>query len=191
MNEHDDPDFAQRMHFIGPAGHEPCTRPEWPHEGPCAHPLKRCHYNDPDRHLRCKISHDHREEQEAIEERNMLYYDGPILDFRVCEAHDGKPMLEVKAENGMFYQHDDFYTRIRFDRSDLEVGLNMLLRHGVPAPDEHEGPMDVGEDYDGVCRLLDEAVSANDAWFRRVKELVEKKRWYESTYPDRYPRKGS
>lgn len=177
------------MHFIGPAGYEPCTLTEWPHEGPCAHPLERCHYNDTDRHVRCTIWHDHREEQEALEERNMLYYDGPILDFRVCRSDDKKPMLEVKAENGMFYQHDDFYTRIRFDRSDLEVGLNMLLRHGAPAPDEHDDPMDVGEDYDDVCRLLDEAVAVNDAWFRRVEELVQKKRWYEDAYPDQYPRK--
>lgn len=29
--------FRRRMHFRGPQGFEPCTRP-WPHDGPCAHP---------------------------------------------------------------------------------------------------------------------------------------------------------
>jgi hypothetical protein len=31
--------FRARMHFKGPPGYEPCTRP-WPHAGPCAHRLK-------------------------------------------------------------------------------------------------------------------------------------------------------
>lgn len=36
MSERDDPDFRQRMHFMGPPGFKPCTR-LWPHDGSCAH----------------------------------------------------------------------------------------------------------------------------------------------------------
>lgn len=183
-----DPDFRQRMHFQGPPGFLGCTRP-WPHEGSCAHPPEECRVTDPTRGPRGVISHDHEPEQEAVEERNLLYYDGPILDFRVCLTKDAEPMLEIVAENGMFYQHDDWQTRLRLGRGDLQVGLDMLDRHAAPPPGPHDGPMDVGVGYPEVCKKIEEASKIIQAWQAWYGELEESKEWYEKTYPDTYPPK--
>lgn len=43
----DDDLFAVKMHFEGPDGYGPCTRP-WPHGGPCAHPELK-HFDGPDK----------------------------------------------------------------------------------------------------------------------------------------------
>lgn len=122
----DDADFRQRMHFMGPQGFGPCTRP-WPHEGPCAHP--------PGSNM----------VPMAVGRRGLWialdWYDGPIIEIaRITYEDEPKTLVEVRS----FGWQDPDETgkiRVRFDRDELVKMLDLL--DGKPVlswKDELEGP---------------------------------------------------